>query len=345
MPEQNMVIMQDPIPSRVGREILDPLGAVPEEECRVGLSRARVIRCRTPGGPVCLRGWPIGMPRQRLDFIFGAIQVARRQGIDVVPAYINPTAAGRWIEAGGRFWELTEWMRGAADYPCNPAPERLTAALAEIGSLHRVWKSWQGATEPSPGVARRSRILHQLLSVDLLARWVSPAAALVRRGAAADLQHLADRTARAVRAMGPRLDDALASLLAYPVLTHPVLRDVHADHILWEGNRVSGIVDFGALAVDEPAVDLIRLLASCQPERRGWQAPITAYERASGTVVDLRRLSVLDHASCLLSAAQWAEWLLVDHLQFDAPAERTVGRWRHLVERLENTAWDSPLES
>ena len=64
---------------------------------------------------------------------------------------------------------------------------------------------------------------------------------------------------------GPQLLSELKSAAEKPVATHPVLRDVWSDHVLFEGARVTGIIDYGALRMDEPAADLARLLGSLHP--------------------------------------------------------------------------------
>ncbi|RMF43333.1 MAG: aminoglycoside phosphotransferase family protein [Planctomycetota bacterium] len=336
------VDMLEPIPNLVWQEILRPANATPEEECKSGLSQSRVVRCHSPSGPLCLRGWPATVSRKHLDFIFEAINVARQAGIETVPRYIHPQAISGWVEADNRLWELTEWKLGTADFSAQPTSSRLAAATSCLGNLHRIWRHWRSGTASSPGVVRRLQIVNRLLNTNLTRRWLDSVHTGLFANRASELEFMARRTIRAFEAHGTAVRQSLAALLAVPVPVHPVLRDVHVEHVLFAGDQVSGIIDFGALAIDEPVVDLVRLLASCRPDRRDWLAAIAAYEQASGVVVDQRRLAVLDQASCLLSAVQWAEWLLFQGLQFDTPLGRLIDRWKKLVERLEELDWQKP---
>jgi thiamine kinase-like enzyme len=43
------------------------------------------------------------------------------------------------------------------------------------------------------------------------------------------------------------------------VMIHPCFTDIHRDHVLFDGDRLTGIIDFGAVKLDHPACDLARL--------------------------------------------------------------------------------------
>lgn len=44
----------------------------------------------------------------------------------------------------------------------------------------------------------------------------------------------------------------------------PCIRDIWHDHVLFDGDRVTGLIDFGAMQIDTPATDIARLVGSLQ---------------------------------------------------------------------------------
>ncbi len=68
-----------------------------------------------------------------------------------------------------------------------------------------------------------------------------------------------------------------AELLAAPL--QPCIRDVWHDHVLFVGDDVSGLVDFGAMQPDSVAADIARLLGSLAgDDRQAWTIGLAAYE-------------------------------------------------------------------
>ena len=58
----------------------------------------------------------------------------------------------------------------------------------------------------------------------------------------------------------------------------PCLGDVWHDHILFEGDQVSGVIDFGGVRVDHVAADLGRLIGSLVgDDDAAWTAAMAAY--------------------------------------------------------------------
>lgn len=84
-------------------------------------------------------------------------------------------------------------------------------------------------------------------------------------------------------------------LEATPVPLQMCLRDVRADHVLLEGDQVRGIIDFGAVAVDHPAVDLARLLSDYESwDDQRVSAVLAGYQGVAGRVA---------------FPADWVRWL------------------------------------
>ncbi len=227
-----------------------------------GLSGARIWRLATPRGPACLRQWPAEHPsRQQLHWIHQVLLHWSQDSIDVTPAPWPARQGDSFVEHGGRFWELGPWLAGRADFRDNPSPARLQATMQGLARLHRSAAKLHQTAGASPSVLHRLEGLRgvETLQVELAARSGSGLAAGQFGGPLAQLD-------AAWRSMAPpaarRLEPLLARAAERRILRQPALRDVRHDHLLFQEDRLVGLVDFGAMRIDDVATDLARCLRS-----------------------------------------------------------------------------------
>jgi homoserine kinase type II len=121
------------------------------------------------------------------------------------------------------------------------------------------------------------------------------------------------------------------------------LRDIWHDHVLYTGNRVTGIIDFGAADVTSPAADIARLLGSMVgDDRQRWSAGLAAYESVRPLTDDERKaVRFFDSSGVVLSAANWLEWLYgreASRLAGTFDREAALSRFNILVGRLRTLA-------
>src|SRR5437667_3239310 len=91
-----------------------------------GFSGARLWKVQGSAGLFCLRAWPPGNPSvERLQGIHQLMKLAAAAGLSFIPAVIPSHPGVTWREHAGRFWELTTWMPGKADFHAHPSPARL----------------------------------------------------------------------------------------------------------------------------------------------------------------------------------------------------------------------------
>lgn len=162
-------------------------------------------------------------------------------------------------------------------------------------------------------------------------------------GAPPDPLDLARRTQDLVRRHGASVEEWLGGA-DDPVSIRLCLRDVHREHILFTGDVVTGVVDFGSCGLDTPACDLARLLGSLVPE----DAP--AWQRAFGWYRQVAPLSDaeadlalrLDRTGAMIGAMHWLEWLMHERRRFSNP-QAAYHQWRGLVERIERASWQSEV--
>jgi Ser/Thr protein kinase RdoA (MazF antagonist) len=97
--------------------------------------------------------------------------------------------------------------------------------------------------------------------------------------------------------------------IALPV--QPCIRDLRGEHVLFIQGRVSGIIDYGAMALDNPAVDLARWLGDVAAgDTSLFTSGLRAYQNAGGRH-DAPEEAVwqLAHAGALCSAIIWLQRL------------------------------------
>ena len=252
--------------------------------------------------------------------------IARQAGLDFVPA-VESTRAGRTVvEHGGRAWEITGWMAGRADFHANPTEMRLFAAVAAVARIHAAWAGKRGERPVRPWRRRWTTLAawDELLTSGWRPRIdatdpVRPAA----EAAWATLPRLITNT---------RL--AMQRWLDQPVPVQPCLCDVWHDHILYEGDRVTGVIDYAASKVDHVAVDLARLFGSLiSDDDTRVQSAIEAYT-AVRPLPQPELVAILDRTGSVVAVINWLRWLYHEGRAFSdrgAVAERLAG----LVRRLE----------
>lgn len=302
-------------------------------------SGARLWRLETLGAPLCLRRWPAEYPTQeRLEFIQAVLWHVAQEGFKAVPVPIETRARIGYVRHDGHFWELAPWLPGRADFCNSPSPARLQAALRALAQFHGAAASFPLAeppSMPSPGIVERAQRLDWLLAGGGL----ETIAAAVRPGEWPELAERAQALLPLFRRAAPRIALLLAEEKQLPVPIQPVIRDIWHEHVLFDHDDVTGLIDFGAMRPDNVATDLARLLGSLvgdDPSR--WQSGLTAYETVRLLNVSERRLvTVFDQSSVLLGGLQWLEWIYVERREF-ANRAAVLGRLDTILARLQHLA-------
>jgi homoserine kinase type II len=139
--------------------------------------------------------------------------------------------------------------------------------------------------------------------------------------------------------MAPRILGSLRAASTQVVPLQPCLRDARPDHFLFEGDRLTGLVDFGAMGRDTVAGDLARLMAEAiGPDRPARALALAAYEAIRPLEgPEFALIDDFERANALLGAGRWARWHLLDRRTFDDPEAVSRGLRRGL-ERLDEIA-------
>ena len=123
---------------------------------------------------------------------------------------------------------------------------------------------------------------------------------------------------------------------------HPCLRDVWHDHVLFEGDTVTGLIDPSAARTETPATDLARLLGSLLgDDERRWQAAIAAYREIRPlSDIEAKLARVIDRSTALLSGMTWLERLFVQRQAYSSPV-RILDRLKQIAGRMDVLALPS----
>ena len=298
---------------------VEPLGSAN------GFSGAEFWRITVGDAVYCLRRWPREHPsEQRLRWIHAVLQHVRGRGIDYTPIPLPNRQRLSYVEKAGWFWEVTNWLRGEASFHASPTPQKLQNALGALAQWHVIAADFDSGTyfdsercgppAPAPGMLTRHQRCTELCNggIDRLSAAVERHTLDQHSGGQAAT--IAKQLIRQFRHRAPPAISILATACQLKVNRQPCIRDIWHDHVLFEQDRVTGIVDFGAMRPATVAGDVARLLGSLvYDDQDMWAIGIRAYDRVRTLTDDERQLiPAWDLANSLLSGLQWVEWLFVD---------------------------------
>jgi Ser/Thr protein kinase RdoA (MazF antagonist) len=294
-----------------------------------GFSGSRVWRGDADDGrEFCLKVHPPAADPERLGrTIHRWMETARSAGLDFVPA-VERARDGRTVVClDGRAWEVTAWMPGRPDFRERPTDARLYAAVAALARIHTAW-SEDCSLAACPAVARRWRAL--LDWEELLTAGWRP-----RFDAADPVRPYAEAAWNLLPAVLPAAWPPLMHWLRQPVPTQPCLCDIWHDHILFDCDQVTGIIDYAAAKVDHVAVDLARLLGSLAPgDRERMDAGLRVYTSVR-PLPHPELVPLLDWTGTIVAAVHWLRWLYHDRREFADPAA-VADRMAGVVRRLQS---------
>lgn len=253
---------------------------------RGGFSGARLWKIHTPAGPLCLRAGALSETVTQLRERHRLMALLRGQGLFFVPTVLASSQGDTALCWAGRCWELLEWLPGKADFRQSPTLQRLRAAAHALAQVHLFWEREGTKVEsPCPAVLRRLRVVQT--DQPLACRSFPQMGLLLQRWL-------------------PRLPEMLRQART-PTRVQMCLRDIWHDHLLYEGDRLTGLVDYAAIGLDSVAADLARMLGSLvADEEQAWHQAVAAYREVRALSLEEERLArVLDRTGVIGALAHW----------------------------------------
>jgi len=132
------------------------------------------------------------------------------------------------------------------------------------------------------------------------------------------------------------LEDQLDPWLSRPVPLQMCLCDIWHDHLLFEGERLTGLIDFGSVKVDHVAVDLGRMVGSLvQDDSELRQKAFAFYSQIQPLEeMDIALADVLDRSGTILGLVNWLTWIYWHKRRFENH-DAVARRMTEAIERVE----------
>lgn len=281
-----------------------------------GFSGALIVRIRTDDVAYCLRRWPAReLPKRRLQELHWFLRYVDESKLHLLPVPVTSLEGETLIELAGNLWQLEPWMPGCADFSRAPSEARLESVMNVLAQLHCVasqyapteWgRKWFSTHSSRPSPAVRERIV-------MIDEWtpakVAETLAIMQRESDQSFRTLAERALLRFRESRNTLRASLVHFVNSPVVTHPCLRDIWHDHVLYSGDDVSGLVDPSATRTESVASDLSRLLGSLLGKRNErWNQALEVYHRLRPlSMTEHQLIQVLHTSGVLLSGLTWID--------------------------------------
>jgi Ser/Thr protein kinase RdoA (MazF antagonist) len=115
----------------------------------------------------------------------------------------------------------------------------------------------------------------------------------------------------------------------------PCLRDIHHEHLLYDGDTLTGLIDYASAGQDSVAVDVARMLGSLiEDDDVRWQVALSAYRDVRAfTMAEEELARGLDRAGVIVAMANWWRWMVErDEVEIQGHVLRRV---QELVARVE----------
>ncbi len=312
-----------------------------------GFSGAQFWRISTTQGEFVVRRWPHEHPsRERLALIHAVLQFAGQRGMQILPIPVQGRGGTSFVSYAGHLWEVCPWLNGEANFHRQPSDEKLVAAMKSLGTFHQAtrdflpqWSKVQ-TIPPSWEPPAQSALGHRL---DRLTALNSAEIRRLSEQVTADtfpgLAPLAHKFLALVSKVIPTAKADLAPLARLQFPRQPCIGDIWHDHVLFVGDQVTGLVDFGALRIDTPAVDVTRLLDSLVGGNlQKWQFGVDAYQTVRPLVtLEQQAISALVPVGTILAGCNWIRWIYVEHRTFE-PQQAVLGRFERLLVRISQLA-------
>lgn len=287
-----------------------------------GFSGSRIWQLDTARGLLCLKRWPPEYPdAERLQFIHSVLAKVDAAGFRKIALPIADLRGATIVEFDDHRWELTRWLPGEADQADRPqlssSPSRIEAAATALAEFHQA-ATHGNRTQPfaaAPGILTRTAQVKGLLAGEL-----DGLSLHIERNKLSwpKLAMLSQPLLERVRTAAPQVYSEMADLAEVKVPIQPCIRDIHRDHVLFTGDSVTGIIDFGAMKLDSVAGDLARLLGSMAIDDESlWHTGLAAYEVVRSLSKDETRLiRAYDRSAVLLSGLHWLRWIFAEDRRF-----------------------------
>ncbi|MBS0207676.1 MAG: phosphotransferase [Planctomycetes bacterium] len=299
-----------------------------------GLSGAKLWRFTGPHGTWLLRQWPLDHPEPvRLAWIHAVLRQVGQAGFTLFAPPERARSGNTWVRHEGQFWELARWLPGEASYEREPSLAKLVAACMALGQFHlaAAKAAKQLRRGKAASLANRLKMIRSLRRTEL-----EQIEAAIGKGGDAAVQAWARQYFPLLVRHLPSVEKLLVPAAERELPLQPCLGDVWHANVLFDGDAVTGLIDYSAMRSDCVASDIARLLGSmAENDASLWEQGVAAYQSQRPlTMNEGNMIAIYDRSSVLLSGLNWLRWLLIEHRDFSDRA-KVQARLEHLLRRIE----------
>lgn len=321
----------------------------------------------------CLKQWPttngnaeqLGRQKNQLLLVYKLLKSAANSQYELcaLPIPVISKHGLPWTITGGQVSELQPWLRGRPTFWESPNDDKLIDACRTLAKFHKATESFDtgevsegkrilspeergntfisnrlpptclpsessSQTGSPPGIDRRIQFIDELNSglrnrIGQLAVRQNPLGQL-----ATNLLQNFDR-------LHANLRFELSTVKKRSFQLQFCVRDIWHDHLFFVGDKVSGIVDFGAVAKDNIAADLSRMLGSLiGNETSKWETGLQEYSSIRElSDAEMQLISAYDRSTTMLAGMNWLKWILLEKRTFES-LEPIKERIERLLNRL-----------
>lgn len=278
-----------------------------------GFSGAQLWKIASDRGKLCLRLWPHPYPdAQRLGWIHQVLAQAADKNVPVAAPLLTRSKES-FVSCRNRLWELSPWIPGEASFNSAPSMEKLQAAIKCLAKFHQATVG-KPIIAVSPSIRQRFAQLEGSETVIADVRRSIPQSSSPLRQLAIDLLPL-------IASQAPQVAQNLQQFMTQRLPVGPVIRDVHHDHLLFAGEQLAGVIDFGSMEIDTRTLDIARLVGSLRWSSRSlWKESIEIYEAESPLKpFEAQLIPLLHRCNVTLGSLNWLKWLFCENRTFENP--------------------------
>lgn len=295
----------------------------------MGFSGARIWKVQLGTDYFCLRCWgTTRLTREQLLWQHRVLLNARV--CSFVPIPVRTLQGETLVSEAGTEWEMTPWMPGVADFNERPSLDRLRSALAAVQEFHQATGGGARVTGHSETAAQRALQIERLAQ-----RWPELSARLKSSVNSEDYE-LIVKANHHVEHLLPQARSFVLADGGRPHQLQPVIRDLWHDHLLFTDEKLTGLVDYGAMQMDRVECDWARCLGSLRMQGFiPWQDARDVMNALPGLPhLDWALINWLHLTGTILGWLNWCQWLFLEGQQF-AQSEKARARMEALVCQLE----------
>lgn len=282
------------------------------------------------GKDFCLRRWPLNHPDlDRLQWINLVLVHVASNGCPEIAVPREASSGQRYVAQEGFLWEVSPWMPGTADFAADPNDERLSSIANCLARFHL------GSAQVNLDFRNSSNAIARYDALNSAGELIDTLEKTDVQSPITSVNFLRELVVR----LGIKTANQLAANLepftgeVFPV--QPVIRDIWHDHLLFTGNKVTGIVDFGAMQMDNVALDLARVLGSTVGDQtQRWNTALDIYSQTRPLQQrEIEFAFALDQCATFLGSLNWLKWILIEQRSFEdnGAVEKRIS---HLIDRL-----------